>query len=574
LNGLDKYEILAELARRRGFFWPSFEIYGGVSGFIDLGPLGASVKRRLEDKWRDFFIRREGLLEIATPIIMPGKVFEASGHVEHFKESMVECVRCKRKYRADHILEESTGVESEGLSLNQLDMRIREKNVHCIECGGELSSPQYFGTMFTTTIGPYSEAVGCGRPEAAQGMFVDFRRVYEIARERMPLGVAQIGQALRNEISPRQGPIRLREFTIMEFEFFFDPEDPKCERLNEVENEKLRLVPIELRKRGVEEPIELTVTEALEAGYIIQPWSAYFMAVSKRFVSELNIPSEKQRFHEKLETERAHYSAQTYDHQVQLDRWGWIELAGNAYRTDFDLRGHMKASGADLTAFKAYGGTIRKRAKIAVPINATIGPEFKGQTEHIAKKVMEADAEAIEESFVKHGFHMIEGFKVLPSHVRIEEREVSQTGKRFIPHVIEPSFGAERLIYAVLEYAYSTVEDRTVMKIPRDLVPIEAVVLPLVTKDGLDKKAREIYMTLLRKKFDVEYDESGSIGRRYARADEAGVPVAVTVDYQTMRDGTVTLRDRDTWKQRRAPTSEIVDILQRYFSSRLSLGDL
>ena len=574
MNGPDKYEILAELGRRRGFFWPSFEIYGGVGGFMDLGPLGASLKRHVEEKWRDFFIRRQGLFEIQTPVIMPAKVFEASGHVQHFKDSMIECAKCKRKYRADHVLKDATGMETEGLSLDDLGRLIKEKNVHCVECGGELSNPQYFGTMFMTNIGPYSDSVGYGRPEAAQGMFIDFKRVLEIARERMPIGIAQIGQALRNEISPRQGPIRLREFTIMEFEFFFDPEDPKCDRLKEVENEKLLLVPLELREKGVEDPIELTVLQALEKGYIKQPWAAYFMALSKQFVAELGIPAEKQRFHEKLQTERAHYSAQTYDHQIQLDRWGWTELAGNAYRTDFDLRGHLEASKVDLTAFKAYDDPIRRKTKSAIPVSVSIGPEFKEHAGEVARRIMETDASQIEEAFAKNGFLEIDGFKISPSHVRIEEKEVLESGRRYIPHVIEPSFGAERLVYAVLEYAYSIVKDRVVMKIPRDLSPIQAIVLPLVNKDGLDDKARALHRQLLLDKFDAEYDESGSIGRRYARADEAGIPLAITIDYETMKNDTVTLRDRDTWEQKRFDSSQIANTLHTYLSSKLSLNSL
>ncbi len=574
LSGPDKYEIMAELARRRGFFWPSFEIYGGVGGFIDLGPLGASLKRRIEDKWRDFFIRKQRILEIVTPVIMPERVFEASGHIQHFKDPMVECIKCKRKYRADHILTDATKTETEGLNLEQLDELIRKKNVHCIECGGELSTPQYFGTMFATTIGPYSESVGYARPEAAQGMFVDFKRVYEIAREKLPLGIAQIGEALRNEISPRQGPLRLREFTIMEFEFFFDPEKPNCDRLREVENDTLRLVPLKIRQKGVEEPIELSVAEALKNEYIRQPWAAYFMALSRRFVSELGIPPEKQRFHEKLPTERAHYSAQTYDHQVQLDRWGWIELAGNAYRTDFDLRGHINTSKVDLTAFKAHNHPVKKKSKVLIPISAAIGPEFKEHAGDVAKKILEADAYFVEQSLQKDGFVDLSGFKVLPNHVKIEEREVSESGKRFVPHVIEPSFGAERLLYAVLEYAYSIVKDRVVMRIPRDLAPIQAIVLPLVSKDGLDTKAQGIYQQLLQQKFDVDYDESGSIGRRYARADEAGIPIAITIDYQTMEDNTITIRDRDTWEQRRFPASDISNLLEKYLKSEIPLSDL
>ncbi len=191
-----------------------------------------------------------------------------------------------------------------------------------------------------------------------------------------------------------------------------------------------------------------------------------------------------------------------------------------------------------------------------------------------SRKISEADVIAIEIAFAKDGYVQMDDFKVFPRHVKIDERETSESGRRYVPHVVEPSFGSERLVYAVLEYSYTVVKDRVVMKIPRDLVPIQATILPLVNKDRLDEKARQIYKTLLQQKFDLEYDESGSIGRRYARADETGIPLAVTVEYQTMKDDTVTLRDRDTWTQRRFQVSEIAKILERYMSTKVSLQDL
>jgi glycyl-tRNA synthetase len=288
----------------------------------------------------------------------------------------------------------------------------------------------------------------------------------------------------------------------------------------------------------------------------------------------LGIPPERQRFHEKLDTERAHYSAQTYDHQVQLDRWGWVELAGNAYRTDFDLRGHMHTSGLDLTVFKPYERPVKRKLRVAIPINGTIEPEFKERAGEVTRRILETEVGLIEESFSKYGFLTLDDLRVLPSHVRIEEREVTESGRRFVPHVVEPSFGAERLVYAILEYSYSIIKDRVVMKIPRDLSPIQAIVLPLLSKDGLDSKACNLYRDLLQAGLDVEYDESGSIGRRYARADEAGIPIAITVDYQTLKDETVTLRDRDTWKQKRFCISDIIRILHTYLSSRVSLEEL
>jgi glycyl-tRNA synthetase len=558
-----------EIAKRKGFFWPSFEIYGGVSGFIDLGPLGTKLMKKIEDKWRNFFVKRLKLLEITTPIIMPHKVFEASGHVEHFKDPMVECTRCERKYRADHLLKEFAEISVESLTLEELNSKIKEMGIKCPECKGALSSPKYFSTMFTTTIGPYSQSIGYARPETAQGIFIDFKRVFEMAREKFPLGIAQIGRVLRNEISPRQGPIRLREFTIMEFEFFFDPEDPACPMLSEVENELINIVPLELRVKGIDEPLRISIKEALKNKYILTEWLAYFMALSKMFISELGIPEEKQRFHEKLPEERAHYSVQTYDHEVFLERWGWIEMAGHAYRTDYDLFRHMESTKEDLRIFKAYEKPITKYVKTISPVLSSIEQTFKENSRKVIELLTSLNAEEAEKRIKEKGYLEINGFKILPSHFEIKVKEIKEYGKKFIPHVVEPSFGAERLVYATLEYAYTRIKDRDVLKIPPSIAPIQAIVLPLVNKNGLQEKAIEVYSMIEKSGLDVEYDDSGSIGRRYARADEAGIPLAITIDYQTLKDGTVTIRDRDTWKQIRVPISQLEEVIKNFLRKGL-----
>lgn len=570
----DKYELLAETARRRGFFWASFEIYGGVSGFIDYGPLGIGLRRKIEEKWRDYFIRREGFLELDTPIIVPEKVFQASGHVEHFKDPIVECMTCKRSYRADYLLKERANIDGELLSLEEMDEEIGKNFVRCPECGGELSKPKQLGTMFKTTIGPYAESTAYGRPETAQGIFIDFRRLYEIARERLPVGIAQIGRSLRNEISPRQGPIRLRELNMMEFEFFFDPDDYTCPKLEQVKNEVVGLVPAEMRLKGQEETISVTVEEAMRSGYILNPWAAYFMVQSKRFVTSLGIPAERQRFHEKLPKERAHYSAQTYDHEVLLDRWGWVEVAGHAYRTDFDLNAHMRSSGVDMRVFKAHDRPIRKTVKRLVPQMHILGKKFGVMTKEIADVIARYDVTAFEEATKSNGYVEVKGHKIGREDVKIAEEAVEETGRRFIPHVVEPSFGSDRLLYATLEYAYSRENDRVVLHIPKDLAPLQAVVLPLMAKDGLAEKTQQLHHVLLDEKYDVEYDEAGSIGRRYARADEAGVPVAITIDYQTLEDDSVTLRDRDTWKQVRTQATELLSLLRAYINGKVEFSEL
>jgi len=276
---------------------------------------------------------------------------------------MTECTNCKRRFRADQLLKEATGIETEGLSLEQLDNLIKEKQVKCPECGGVLGKSQYFVTMFKTSIGPYGEDPAYGRPEAAQGIFVNFSRLYEISREKFPIGIAQIGTVLRNEISPRQGPIRLREFTIMDFEIFFDPKDPDCPYINEVSQDKVSIVAEQARKAGKDSVVEVTIQEAVQKGIIKTSWAAYFMALSKRFLEQLGIPSTRQRFFEKLLGERAHYSSQTFDHEVKLDRHGWVEVAGFAYRTDYDLRKHMEATGKDMRVFKPYTSPIERKIK-------------------------------------------------------------------------------------------------------------------------------------------------------------------------------------------------------------------
>jgi glycyl-tRNA synthetase len=568
--------MVADLARRRGYFWPSFEIYGGVSGFLDLGPLGTTMKRRIIEKWLDTFIRRHGFVEISTPVITPERIFEASGHVAHFKDSMVGCLNCKRRFKADNLLREAANINAEAFSLAEIEQTINEKQIRCVECGGQLSKPEYFSTMFRTTIGPYSESVAYGRPEAAQGMFVDFKRVYESLRERMPIAIAQIGTALRNEISPRQGPIRLREFTIMEFEFFYDPEESSCPYISEVAEEEVRILPLQLREKEVEEPTTATIKQILDKKFVISEWSAYFMGLSQRFMSGLGIPPSSQRFLEKSPSERAHYSLQTYDHEILLDRWGWVEMAGHANRSTHDLSSHIKGSGSDLTVFKKYDEPVVRRERVARPIGSAIGPVFKTQAAAVSKLIESAKTADIEQQIEEKGFYMAGDFKILPAYVKFETTEIKESGRRFVPEVVEPSFGAERLLYAALEYAYTQVKDRVVLNIPTDIAPIQISVFPLMAKDGLDEKARTVCEALRRARFDVDYDESGTIGRRYARADEIGIPIALTVDYGTLKDETVTLRDRTTWKQVRTPLPSLVDRLRAYFDKScpfLGLGD-
>ena len=574
---IDKFTAINELSRRRGFYWNSYEIYGGAGGFVTYGPLGTRLKQNIENKIRELFVKQTGVLEMESSVITPGKVFEASGHVDHFKEPMVECVKCNKRFRADHLLEEYakiSSVQAEKMTLDEVMASIEKNNITCPDCGGGFKAPQQFLTMFVTTIGPYSGATGYGRPEAAQGIFVEFSRLYSAAREKLPFGVIQIGHALRNEISPRQGLIRLREFTICDLEFFFDPEEPCCHLLKEVENEILPIVLCEKRERECEDITKFTVREALDKKVVRSEWQAFFMAMAKKLLSEIGVPEEKQRFIEKLPWEKAHYSSQSFDQEVYLDRYGWTEVSGHAYRTDFDLTCHMKASGADMRVFKEYAEPVETEQLTVKPVMAKMGPVFKKEAGRVGEILAKADPEEVAAAMKKDGFYVVGEYKVLPEHVQIALQKVVERGKRFVPHVVEPSFGSDRLFYVALEYAYTLKDDRVLMSFPRSIAPVQLGIYPLMSKDGLDEKAREIRKQLTQEGFSAEFDEAGSIGRRYARADEAGIQLGITVDYDTLKDGTVTIRDRDSWMQVRTKIPMLPELLHKYFSGKINFPDL
>ncbi|MCD6278947.1 MAG: glycine--tRNA ligase [Desulfurococcales archaeon] len=556
----DKYDKVVELAKRRGFFWPSFEIYGGVAGFYDLGPLGTLLKSNIIRLWREFFITRhmDMVVEIETPVITPEVVFEASGHLHHFTDPIVECTSCRRKFRADQLIEEALNVKVEGRSAEELTRMIRENNVRCPFCGSDLGEVRVFNLLFQTFIGPYTQNKAYLRPEAAQGMFTSFKRVHKVMREKLPLGIAQIGRVARNEISPRQGMVRLREFTIMEVEFFFDPEEPGEPPLSRFGG-NLRILTADAKVRGEEGPETYGVEEAVQEGIIKNKWLAYWMAVARDFIKALGVPENHMYFEEKLPHERAHYATQTFDQLVRISRWGWIEVSGHAYRGDYDLQGHMRYSGQDLTVFKKFEKPVTRKVEKVFVNKVVIGKLFKEKSAEVLKLLESVDTDLIKEALSKgESYIEIKGFKVPASAVEVRVIEEKVVGRKFIPHVVEPSFGAERLVLMVLDHAYTEEEERVVLKVPHHIAPIKLAVFPLVAKEPLVSIAKELFSKALAEGIPAIYDDSGSIGRRYARADEVGVPYAVTVDYQTPEDKTVTIRERDTRAQVRVGLSEVV----------------
>ena len=445
----DLMDRIVSLAKRCGFIWQGSEVYGGMRGTWDYGPLGLALKRKIMNEWWEFFVEnREDMFGVDAAIIMNPKVWKASGHAATFADPLVEDLKTGERYRADHLLKDA-GIEAEGLSNEKITEIIREKGLKAPN-GNDLSDVRSFNMMFQTNVGAVvnENSVAYLRPETAQGIFTNYKNVVDAFYPSLPFGLAQQGKAFRNEISPRDFVFRSREFEQMEIEYFVKPENW------ESEFEKLL--------------------------QLVREFLTEKMGLPKESLFELEVPAE----------DRAHYSKRTVDFEFNYPI-GKEELMGIAYRTDFDLANIQRASGKSM------------------------------------------------------------------------EYTDKQTREKFIPHVIEPSFGVERLLMAVLSNAYTEVESegktRTYLALPENLAPTKIIVAPLLkNKEALVEKAKEVYFELRKKYKNVEFDLSGKVGKVYAKADEIGVPKVVVIDFETVEgDGLVSVRNRDDASQIRVKSSEI-----------------
>ncbi|CCC82221.1 glycine--tRNA ligase [Thermoproteus tenax] len=574
---MQRAEKLESIVKKRLLYWPSSEIYGGVGGFYDYGPLAVQMRRNIVEKWRRTFVLpyQDTIIEVETPIIMPEIVFKASGHLEHFTDYVVSCQKCGRRYRADHLIEEALAEKGiklslEGLSGEQLDEIIAKYGIKCPACGGPLGKSERFNLLFKTTIGPYANEAGYLRPETAQGMFVAFPRLAEYVGRRTPFGVAQIGRVGRNEISPRQGLIRLREFSQMEIELFFDPQNPSCPYFSEVESLEIPIVPEELVAKGNTEPLMITAREVVARGYANE-WMAFFMALAAKFMKELGVPLERQKFLGKLPQERAHYSSRSYDQMVLTERFGWVEVSGHAYRTDYDLSRHAQFSGYDM-ALERRLKEPREIVEVRVypnpqAIRAKYGDKM-GEVIRAIQSNQQLVARLAETDRVELG-----DFEITRDMVFIK-REVRRTDvEKFIPHVVEPSFGLDRILYVTLEHAVTIEGERTYLRLPPDIAPVAACVLPIVKRKEYVEIGRSLVRGLWRSGLTAIYDDEGTIGSRYAMCDEIGTPVAITIDEVTPQNNTVTARDRDTKSQVRIDIGMVVLFVTKILSGR-PFGDV
>ena len=542
-----RLERLTSILKRRGVILPSFEIYGGMSGLIDYGPVGARIKRKIIDSWINHWMEQGDIVEIDSTTITPESVLIASGHVGEFNDLMIECLNCNSVFRADHLIE---GVHENPESVNSNEMddiysKNRIKCPNCQEIGWNKSKPM--NLMFKTEIGAMkSQRIAYMRPETAQGMFMLFPSLYRHFRQKLPFGAIQTGKGYRNEISPRQGMIRLREFNMAELEYFIDPENPPLEDLSK-SSDQINFIPDP--ESGFQNISNMTFHNALENGMIKHPTVASVLLKTWLFLIKIGIKGDKIRFRQHTTDEMAHYASDCWDCEINGE-YGWIECVGIANRTCHDLELHQIHSGSNsLKAWRDFDEPQIERKKIISPITSIIGPQFKGEAKFVIEALKELDFKNINFPLLVETSN---GNKVEVTNDMFEIKDIETTisGEWFFPHVIEPAFGIDRIIWHLLDHSYKEIkkegEDYSVLTLNDLVCPIDAVILPLFDKDGMGKIANEITKKAnLLSGIRVEIDTSKSIGRRYARADEIGIPWSVTVDHTTLEDNSLTIRRRD-----------------------------
>ncbi len=449
----DPLKHIVALCKRRGFIYPGSEIYGGFANTYSYGPYGSELKKNIKDLWWKRFVQeRADMVGIDGPILLHPMVWKASGHIDSFNDALVDCKECKSRFRIDHLLEDALKIDVEGLPLHELTTLLVKNQIKCPKCGANnFTEARHFNLMFQTQMSKTDSAnnIAYMRPETAQAIFVEFKNIIDTMRVKIPFGIAQIGKAFRNEITPGNFVFRVIEFEQMEIEYFIEEKD----------------------------------------------WQKSFenwLSSMKQWCEEIGLKKENLHEKEHLKEKLSHYSKRTVDITYNFP-FGENELYGLAYRTDFDLSQHQKFSKVS----QEYIDTVNN--------------------------------------------------------------------KRYIPHVIEPTFGVDRTILAILCDAYDVEtlennETRTVLHLSRKIAPVKVAIFPLMKKEELVKKAIAIYDSL-KSIWNVEYDESGAIGKRYRRQDELGTPYCITVDYDTLEDNTVTIRERDSMKQERLPIERIIPVI-------------
>ena len=487
----DFSDIITGLAKKRGFFWgPSPEIYGGSAGFYDLGPLGKLLKNRLENQIRSAFVRAN-FWEVECPTVSPSQVWKASGHLDGFIDPVTQCTKCSQVYRADNLIEEkSPDTNITGQSVEELSETITKIGLVCPSCRGVLGPVETYNLMMRTRLGLDQEAYL--RPETATGTYLLFRRFLTFFRNKLPASVFQIGKAYRNEISPRQGMLRLREFTQTEGQIFLlEKDEMEWPQFVDIKDEKLPLVTYQAQEKDNYKPVLTKMSEAIKKGFFQKPAYAWCVYLGYDIFRKMGFSEDKMRLRQHLPTERAHYAADAWDIEIHTESFGWVECCGVHDRGNYDLTRHQEFSKEKL-------------------------------------------------------------------HVKVDKKPV-------VPEVLEIAFGIERPLFCLIDNSFrpkTEERDTDWLQFPPEVSPLHVAVFPLMGKPELQGPAREIFDEIMDSGFVAQFDVGGSIGKRYRRQDEVGTPFCITIDYTTLEDGTITIRDRDSMEQVRIHKDQLVETIK------------
>lgn len=592
---------LEELLKKRFFYAPAFSIYGGVAGLYDYGPPGCALQANILGLWRQHFVLEEQMLEVDTTVMTPHDVLKTSGHVDRFTDYMVKDLKTGDFFRADHLVEaalerrleepkisaderaecESILAQIDGYGQEDLQ-RLLHRFQPRSDAGNELSPVVKFNLMFGTDIGPTGQLKGFLRPETAQGQFTNFKRLLDYNNDRMPFASAQIGRAFRNEISPRSGLLRVREFTMAEIEHYVHPLRKQHSRFHEVAHISLNFLSASVQQDGSAQLVNLPIGAAVATGLVNNETLGYYLARVALFLWKIGIDPQRVRFRQHMKNEMAHYASDCWDAEIKSS-YGWIECVGCADRACFDLSNHSAVTGERLVA----------RERLATPVTETIrkleinkkdiGITYKALAKDICC-ALESCAEETEQKRIVESMSVVlkngTVVNLAPGMVKLVESTVTRHVDEYIPSVIEPSFGIGRIMYSLLEHCFwgrPDDEQRSVLSFPACVAPTKALLAPLSPHDSFRPFLAQVVNCLRSSPTPLAFtvDESStSIGKRYARNDEIGVPFAITVDFQTVQDRTVTLRERDSCQQCRVPIDSIANVLADLIEGRAAWNEV
>ncbi|OCT75438.1 hypothetical protein XELAEV_18030618mg [Xenopus laevis] len=596
---------MEDTLKRRFFYDQAFAIYGGVSGLYDFGPVGCALKNNIIQIWRQHFIQEEQILEIDCTMLTPEPVLKTSGHVDKFADYMVKDVKNGECFRADHLLKahlqklmsdkkcpaekkqemESVLTQMDNYSQQDLADLFVKYNVKSPITLNDLTPPVSFNLMFQTSIGPGGNMPGYLRPETAQGIFLNFKRLLEFNQGKLPFAAAQIGNSFRNEISPRSGLIRVREFTMAEIEHFVDPNEKNHPKFGNLADINMTLYSSKAQLSG-ESAQKMRLGDAVEQGVINNSVLGYFIGRIYLYLTKVGISPDKLRFRQHMENEMAHYACDCWDAEAKTS-YGWIEIVGCADRSCYDLSCHARATKVPLVAEKPLKEPKTVNVTEFVASKGAIGKEYKKDAKLVLEYLNICDECFIlemDQLLQEKGKFTIETegktFVLTKDMVSVKKSQKTIHVEEIVPNVIEPSFGLGRIMYTVFEHTFQVRqgdEQRTYFTFPAIVAPYKCSVLPLSQNLEFMPFVKELSDALTKNGVSHKVDDSsGSIGRRYARTDEIGVAFGITIDFDTVNrtPHTATLRDRDSMRQIRAAVSELPGIVRDLASGCLTWAEV